>query len=473
MKQYTVTITAKEPLVLRTQSGSEVQSDVVDYVQGAKLLGLVAKQSYANLKLQNKDAVYELFHAGNVCFGNAYPMCQQQVGMPVPYSLHKTKDSEGKDIYTFFPEGDNKKKQQKEGFIIAKDSQLSLFSVPQGERLKSARELKSRRSKDESMYLYSYLERGVQFQSTISVDNSSDEIEKEIIQEIQKLNGDHYIGTSKGEFGHVTIDISEAIQKPSATAIKGKNLTIYAYSDLIFLNEFGQYTTEINAKEFGIENAKLNEQESFIQFKSFHTYNSKRRNEDADRIAIKKGSVLVFESTEEHQEIEISGEAINNGVGIHKSEGFGQILVNPEFLKSKIVQKFNGEIRVNLSNEDKTVESEFLKQLSQRNEIIKKDNANYDETKKFIKEHERLFKNTSKSQWGAIRNYVLEAIASDRPKQTLREKLVDKEKGYLREKANANWDRKQADKIEELLEQSNCIELLLKICVELPKTLKK
>ncbi len=466
MKQYTVTITAKEPLVLRTQSGSEVQSDVVDYIQGAKLLGLVAKHSYTALKDQCKNAVYELFHSGNVRFGNAYPVYKNQVGFPVPFSLHKTKDGKG---VTFFPKKEDKK-QQKEGFIIPKGSEALFFNVPQGERLKSARELESRRSKDESMYLYSFLKRGVQFQSTISIDNSSDEI----VEEIQKLKGDHYIGTSKGEFGHVAIDISEDLETQKATNVKDKKITIYALSDLIFLNKFGHYATEINAKDFGIENAKLNNEASFIQFKSFHTYNSKRRNEDADRMAIKKGSVLVFESDPKGQEIEISAEIQNNGVGVHKSEGFGQILVNPEFLHSETVHKLkkDEDIRVHRNSESKTTESEFIKQLSQRHETIQKDNATYDETKEFIKKYKDLFKHTKKSQWGAIRNYVLEAMASETPKQTLREKLVDSDKGYLREKANANWSREQVYKIKELLEQAYCVELLLKISVELPKTLK-
>ncbi|WP_420572790.1 hypothetical protein [Kordia sp.] len=466
MQQYTVTITAKEPLVLRTQSGSEVQSDVIDYVQGAKLLGLVAKQSYADLKIENKEALHELFHSGNVSFGNAYPMYQEQIGLPVPFSLHKKKDG---SRFTFFSSDDDKK-QQKEGFIISKDSETLLFTVPQGERLKSARELKSRRSKDESMYLYSYIERRVRFQGSISVKESSDEIE----EAIQQLNGEHYIGTSKGEFGHVEINVSKATQKPLAIAVKEEQITIYALSDLIFLNEFGQYATEIKAELFGIKNAKLNKKKTFIQFKSFRTYNSKRRNEDADRIAIKKGSVLVFESCEKDQDIEISAEVINNGVGVHKSEGFGHILVNPEFLQSKTVQKFNEDIRVNLTNKEETTESEFLKQLSERNEIIQKDHATYKEAEEFIKneENKKLFANTSKSQWGAIRNYILEAIGSDNQKETLREKLTDKKKGYLREKANANWNEEQADVIDKLINQTNAVELLLKICVELPKTLK-
>lgn len=468
MQHYTVTITAKEPLVLRTQSGSEVQSDVVDYVQGAKLLGLVAKQSYADLKIQNTDAVYKLFHAGNVSFGNAYPICQQQVGMPVPFSLYKTKDTEGENIYTFSPEGNQKKKQQKQGFIIAKETELSLFTVPQGERLKSARDVKNRRSKDESMYLYSYLKKGVQFQSTISVKEPS----KEIVAAIQKLNGVHYIGTSKGEFGYVEIDVSEAKELQKTLNVTGKKLIIYALSDLIFLNEFGRYTTEINVAEFGIDNAKLNMQASFMQFKSFHTYNSKRKNEDADRIAIKKGSVLVFESTEKNQEIEISGAIINNGVGVHKSEGFGQILVNPEFLQSENITETTEGIRSNLTSEAKATESQFLAQLLERHESIQKDKATYDETKAFIKEHENLFKNTTKSQWGTIRNYVLETIASENPKEALREKLIDSDKSYLREKVNANWRTNQINVIENLLDESHAVELLLKICVELPKTLK-
>lgn len=469
MKHYILTITAKEPLVLRTQLGSEVRSDVVDYIQGSKLLGLLAKQCYARLKQSDPATVYQLFHSGNVRYGNAYPMYQNQVGFPVPFSMHKTKDDVGTSKFSFSVVKDGtKKKQQKEGYIIVSNGELSLFTVPVGERLKSARDLKNRRSKDESMYLYSYLKRGVVFQSTISVKEAT----TAITETIQQLEGQHYIGTSKGEFGRVAIEVSEVEKNNTTQIIQGKHLKIYAVSDLIFLNDVGNYTTKVQPEMFGIENAELDLEASYIRFQQFHTYNSKRRTPDADRISIKKGSVLVFKSTIENQEIAITSEIIKNGVGVHKTEGFGQVLVNPAFLEYDKIDGSKKEICVNLNTKTSDVSTDFGTLLSQRNETITQDHKAYDETLTFIKKHQKLFKSTTQSQWGSIRHYTLEAIASNTPKQTLREKLVDTEKGYLREKANANWKLAQVDEIKKLLEKANCLDLLLKISVELPKTLK-
>lgn len=467
MKNYTLTITAKEPLVLRTQLGSEVRSDVVDYIQGSKLLGLLAKQSYAHLKQNDPETVYQLFHSGNVCYGNAYPMYENQLGFPVPFSLHKTKDGKG---FTFFPKEEDKK-QQKVGFVITKDSKLSLFTVPQGERLKSARDLKNRRSKDESMYLYSYLKRGVVFQSTISVKEPT----TAITEAIQKLQGQHYIGTSKGEFGRIEIEVSASNVNPTIILEKGYQLRIYAVSDLIFLNDVGNYTTALRPEMFGIKNAQLDLEASHIRFKQFHTYNSKRRTSDVDRIAIKRGSVLVFKSVAKNQEIEITAETIKNGVGVHKSEGFGHILVNPAFLEYDNIDGSEKDITVNLNTKTSDIPSAFGTLLSQRNDIIEKDHKTYDETNAFIKKHEKVFRKTTQSQWGSIRHYILQAIASDKPKEKLKYLLLDEKEGYLRPKANANWKDNQIEKIKELFDEDKenaCVDLLLKISVELPKSLK-
>lgn len=464
MKQYIITITAKEPLVLRTQSGSETRSDVVDYISGAKLLGLLAKECYTTLKGKDQDTLYQLFHSGNVRYGNAYPVNENTLGMPVPFSLYKEKNDAEETILTFSPVT-HKKKQQKAGYITTSDGNVSLFTLPMGERLKSARDpdLEKRRSKDESMYLYSYLERGIVFQSTITVKEPKGSIREAIL----KLQGQHYIGTSKGEFGRIEIKISEPTVNPILVLEKDFQLKVYAVSDLIFLNKVGSYTTTLTPEMFGIENAELDLKASHIRFKQFNTYNSKRRTPDADRLAIAKGSILVFKSTDEGQEIEMTARTIKDGVGVHKTEGFGQILVNPSFLDSETIVENDYKV-VDLSS---TVVTEFGKLLAKKHENVVKDHDTYDETLDFIEKHKTVFKNTSQSQWGTIRHYILQAIASETPKATLI-KLLDSKTGYLRQKANANWNVKQVALIEDLLEQENCIELLLKITVELPKTLQ-
>ena len=64
-----------------------------------------------------------------------------------------------------------------------------------------------------------------------------------------------------------------------------------------------------------------------MRSRNYKTWNRHRNNKDADRIIIEKGSVLVVQLKES-----ISSEFFEKGIGSHKNEGFGDVIINPDFL---------------------------------------------------------------------------------------------------------------------------------------------
>ena len=98
-------------------------------------------------------------------------------------------------------------------------------------------------------------------------------------------------------------------------------------------------------------------------------------------------------------------EAISRGVGAFLSEGFGEVLINPDFLLIK------GEIFLKESheNESKTFEEKAITSslglFLQSRENLKMQKLKLgNEVEKFINEHKKHYSQKMNSQWGAIRS---------------------------------------------------------------------
>src|SRR5690606_7045056 len=83
----------------------------------------------------------------------------------------------------------------------------------------------------------------------------------------------------------------------------------------------------------GDPGAKIFWSRSQIRTRNYKTWNRYRFNKDADRVIIERGSVFVIQLSKE-----VSGAFFDKGIGSHKNEGFGEVLVNPPFLLSSLDQ---------------------------------------------------------------------------------------------------------------------------------------
>jgi len=191
----------------------------------------------------------------------------------------------------------------------------------------------------------------------------------------------------------------------------GNETVLYAESRWAFFDQYGQPTAQPKPSQLGFpENAEILWGKSQIRTVIYAPWNGQRRSRDADRICIEKGSVLVIKCDQT-----VDPAAFTAGVGQYKAEGFGRVLVNPEFLSSNdegrldlILReaeadapppKSSSDSGPPLSGQDKQLLGWLSIQHSQRvrrEEILTKVNA-------FVCGNGQVFRDISPSQWGQIR----------------------------------------------------------------------
>ena len=128
------------------------------------------------------------------------------------------------------------------------------------------------------------------------------------------------------------------INKKKNTGTGEKILTVYALSNLIFLDENGCETGKPDTKyletKLGIENLKLIE--SYASVFKTSGFNHTWKAGQVQRSAVSAGSVFFYTYTGEINEDAVR-ELESTGIGLRRQEGYGRIIINPDFgsLKSK------------------------------------------------------------------------------------------------------------------------------------------
>ena len=420
MKRYQYTCTLLTDAVITSMAATEGYKESLDYIPGSKFLGIVAGRLYDEA---HAEKTLDLFHNGNVKFGDARPFNEDEEYLKVPLSWYYEKGKSLFDeiyLHHDLPKDLPQLKQFRSGYFSPKSKKY--ISIPQSFSLKSAQDRKNRKSEDGKMFGYFSLKSGSKWTFTI------DDITSKYADEIKHiLEGRHRIGRSRSaEYGLVEIKFEKEIQPVSSKNLDGE-LIIYAKSNLAFINEeTGNYTSQPTAKQLtGIDAAEVLWDKSQVRTRNYKTWNRKRFNKDSDRIIIEAGSVFVVRLNET-----ISSDFFDNGIGSHKNEGFGEVLTNPDFLNFKNEFKLNKfEIQyqdffaVNKGDNDDVLLQSLLKIKNQNDiefQIDQKVNA-------FVANHKGDFSGISKSQWGTLRNYGKNIQDYDYFK-TL---IFDKESGFL------------------------------------------
>ena len=227
-----------------------------------------------------------------------------------------------------------------------------------------------------------------------------------------------------------------------------------------------------SATQLGFSDGKILWEQSQVRHRLYQTWNTKRHNRDADRMIMEKGSVLVVESNSPPVT-----DILSKGVGSHLQEGFGKILVNPEFLTSNSITLQKIFKKVNLpkiilapnkntpSNSDQLIMN-FIKQRQKKKEIF---HTQDEVVKKFLEQKDE-FSEVSSSQWGMIRAYA--GYAADWG--VLHGLLFNESTGALhRGQSEKVWRKNnRREKLLNFLEQYNTsdkVQIVIKIAAEMAK----
>ncbi len=393
-------------VILNQKFATEGPNQTLDFIPGNNFLGIVAG------KLYGAADTWTIFHSGRVRFGDAHPAHNNHRTVRIPASFYipklQQKDRDEKKeyyIHHLTPDLQSEEllkkqlKQCRSGFYDFMEKKSVQVKVHTDFAIKSAYDSEKRRSKDEQMYGYQSISKGLTYLFSIEIDDDS--LEKTIVD---ALTGIQRIGRSRSaQYG--LVDISETVFEEPVSGKQTNELVIYADGRLIILDEYGIPTCQPTAEQLGLNGGTILWGKSQIRTFRYSPYNYKRKCFDTDRYGLEKGSVLVIRWNGNVQ-------SLPSYLGSYQNEGFGKVLYNPVFLEAEGTGKALYRPCSTEENVKKVKPSPYKSPLLDY--LIRKKVVNdivlesYKKVNEWIVINAGLFKNKAfASQWGQIRNIAM------------------------------------------------------------------
>lgn len=462
-QQYKCTLLTN--LVLTGNSATEGFHKSLDYIPGAKLLGMVASKEYETAL--TKGWAMDLFHNGAVRFGDAFPLIPHKLvdGKPVqqdtiayrkPFSWLIPKGAKFKTapchladpvpIYVdtatsrdfredLMEEKDIKLVNAKSGYFTPDYS----IQIEQDFSIKSAYNPTTLRSKEGQMYGYFSLPKGSVWTFTVAADE-----EKYLSIVEQVLVGNKRIGRSRSaEYGMIQIEKMAILAEKEGLSTTTEIAYLYAASNLCFYDEFGNSQPSPTSQDLQLpEGMEIDWQKSQIRTRAYRTWNQKRQNRNTDRLIIGRGSVFAIRT----KGIALTPSIYDRGIGAHLSEGFGKVLLNPWFLADTQAQlavnlaKFDGfDTTKNPYGKAQDASDDKVLTFVKNKSAARKQRFNIDhQVNIFRKTYEKEFADISASQWGQLRRYAKYMKVA-----AYKKLIFDEKVGFLyRGRMESTWRKK-------------------------------
>ncbi len=385
MKRYQLTITLKEDSIFSERAASEGGHRSLDYIPGITLLGACASKIYKQL---GTDA-FDIFHSGKVRFGNGYPLslCGEK-SLPIPFAWHCEKGKETTKLFNFqrhtlisdnilnlskieMPKG-KQPKQLRKGYVT---NALELIQPETSLRMKTAIDPETATAAKSQLFGYQALQAGQRFSAYVDIDD--DICAENSKQLLEALTGEQFLGRSRtAQYGSVECEIAEhdlPVNYLTGINSEKKEITIWFLSDTALLNRYGFPITANTLTIPGLETANIIWHKSYLRFRRYSPYNSKRRKFDLERQVIEKGSVLTLVLTENIEQQKL--DRLQQGIGVYREAGLGQILVQHPLLKdSQPIPMHEPKQYQTLSPDMPNIPlARFLNQLHQSSKASRKD----------------------------------------------------------------------------------------------------
>lgn len=467
-------------VILNQKAATEGPNQTLDFIPGSCFLGIVASKYYPEEIRDSEDSekklMMDLFHSGKVRFGDAHPSKDGFRGLKVPaamfhpklkkasevlYIHHKTKDLESEEMRK------NQLKQCRSGYYNFSEVEAKPIETETNFAIKSAYDGEKRRSKDEHMYGYQSLQKGLELYFEVAVDNN--ELDSLIVE---ALEGKKRVGRSRtAQYGLVEIKKFEYKEIGSSTETD-EYVEVYADGRLIFLDDNGLPTFRPKAEDLGLD-GEICWEKSQIRTFQYAPWNFKRQCFDTDRCGIEKGSVFVVKTSVSPDKSQY--------VGSYQNEGFGKVIYNPAFLKAEEdgVAKYRlQEAKKEEDNAGKvSSNSDLFNYLMQQQKRENLEVAVYEMVNKWVKDNTPKFtrnKELFASQWGGVRSIAMK----HKTKSSLIGELYNNEKSYLThgvaaDKWNENGRLKVFKEFVEKLTDENAQIAIINLAAEMAKVCRK
>lgn len=445
METLKLKCTLLSDVVLRDTPTTEGKAQTLTFIPGNNFLGVAARTLYD----KEDERTQLIFHSGSVRFGDAHPGINDIRGVKVPAALFYPKLSSIEQecyVYHLIPDLSRLRqkslKQCRSGYYALDGNRGTRVSIRKNFAIKSAYDSEKRRSRDEQMYGLESLCEGLTLYFSVEIDDVAARYRDEIMK---ALVGEHHIGRSRtAQYGRVKIDLcdyEEPLSSDHAVVVRGERcVVVYADSRLIFLDAEGYPTFRPRAADLGLGPGEILWDLSQVRTFRYAPWNYTLHAYDTDRCGIEKGSVLVVR-TDAH-------DLRTSYVGCYRSEGFGRVIYNPDFLSAdssegRSLYTFThereemepGESLVTGSSVLTESDRQLLTVLRRKSSHSRRMSRVYDLANNFAREHARLFMGDQfASQWGSIRSLAMVHKDADT--------LIEAIEGYLNHGvAKEKWEK--------------------------------
>ncbi len=398
MRELVFQVEFKSDVVLPATSNTEGRIEQLDFIAGSNFLGMAARK-YPEFKNP-----FDMFHSGKVRFGDAHLLKNGKMTYKMPLSIFKEKNDEHIIVNQIKDSIDSLKqaKQLREGYIT-KDRKKVFAEYVYSQ--KSAHDKKHRRSKESGMYGYNALKKGSKWQFAVKLDEGIGKEDEALL--VKTLESSNRLGKSRSaEYGKVAIKHLPDAKKDDI-ASSGKNddeVVLYCNSRLALVDEKGNPTYNLTTICERLDKDNINYDKTQLRTSTFTPYNGARKTKDYERLCINKGSVIVLKSITNEQLAQIQ-----KGVGAFLSEGFGEIIINPQFLMQEGFAFEKEETSQPLKDTRQKITQTFSDRTVQF--LANRHNQKIDtldlakEVAEFVKKHKKsTFAKIKPSQWGKVRS---------------------------------------------------------------------
>lgn len=446
-------------VILNARAATAGPNETLDFIPGSNFLGIVASQLYPLEQAAgkasddsdksdsrfSKEVASMVFHSGKVRFGDAHPSGDGVRGLKVAASLFYPKlSSPEKELFVhhLIPEdadmSGKQLKQCRQGFYTfspreTTDRKGRKVSTSTSFALKSSYDRQQRRSKDEQLFGYQSLDKGVTMYFSIEFDNDvTDDIIEKVKDALVKGNR---IGRSRSaQYGLVRIEYvdDEEFQEINGERPDGGEagalVAVYADSRLIFLDEYGMPTFRPSPAQLGLEGGTVVWEKSQIRTFRYAPWNFKRQCFDTDRCGIEKGSVFVVSIPKGYK-----SDFESKYIGSYRNEGFGRVIYNPPFLAAdddgKATYALIPDYVAPQSDAGSTaVDIGLIKYLRERKKEEEGRDIVFEKVNAWVEHNKGAFrKGDYASQWGRIRSLATSALTLE----DLHASLFAEPTGYL------------------------------------------
>ena len=431
MEKLQFKCTLLSDVILSASPATQGGGRTLDFIPGNVFLGIAASSLYD----KEDGHTWLLFHSSQVRFGDANPSLPGRRGLHIPAALYYPKlESITSNCYVRYktPETEQIKdmqlKQCRSGYYVFDDSgEPTAFpvKVDRGVAIKSAYDAELRRSRDEQMFTYQSLRKGLLMYFEVELDDEAKSLKAELVD---SLCGERHVGRSRSaEYGLVRIEEAKFSEPATHQGNYGeeREVAVYADSRLIFLDEYGRPKFQPTAKDLGFidkedcaETSQICWDKSQIRPFQFAPWNYKRQAFGNDRCGIEKGSVIIVKTR--------AAVPADGYVGSYRNEGFGKVLYDPSFLgamddghsRYKFAGSLDAESEQAAGNSTKITENDspLLKYLTAGSASAVNSSDILRAVNIYARDNKDIFRHGGESfasQWGSIRSLAMVISDSD------------------------------------------------------------